>query len=59
VREALEDGSLDRGRYESYTKMEKEMEYLDSRMDTRLNLKRKSREKKIHRAFRTIKPKRS
>jgi ribosome biogenesis GTPase len=59
VREALEDGSLDRSRYESYTKMEKEMEYLDSRMDTRLNLKRKSREKKIHRAFRTIKPKRS
>ena len=59
VREALEDGSLDRGRYESFTKMEKEMEYLDSRMDTRLNLKRKSREKKIHRAFRTIKPKRS
>lgn len=59
VREALEDGSLDRGRYESYTNMEKEMEYLDSRMDTRLNLKRKSREKKIHRAFRSIKPKRS
>lgn len=59
VREALEDGSLDRGRYASYTKMEKELEYLDSRMDTRLNLKRKSREKKIHRAFRTIKPKRS
>jgi ribosome biogenesis GTPase len=59
VRAALEDGSLDRDRYESYTKIEKEMEYLDSRMDTRLNLKRKSREKKIHRAFRTIKPKRS
>jgi len=59
VREALEDGSLDRARYDSYAKMEKEMEYLDSRMDTKLHLKRKSREKKIHRAFRTIKPKRS
>lgn len=59
VRKALEEGSLDRGRYESYNKMEKELEYLDSRMDTRLNLKRKNREKKIHRAFRTIKPKRS
>lgn len=59
VREALEDGSLDRGRYDSYAKMEKEMEYLDSRMDTKLHLKRKSREKKIHRAFRSIKPKRS
>lgn len=59
LREALANGSLDTDRYESYTKMEKELEYLDSRMDTRLNLKRKSREKKIHRAFRTIKPKRS
>ena len=59
VREALEDGSLDRARYDSFAKMEKEMEYLDSRMDTKLHLKRKSREKKIHRAFRTIKPKRS
>src|SRR6185295_4984936 len=59
VREALEDGSLDRARYESFIKMEKEIEYLDSRMDTKLHLKRKSRDKKIHRAFRTIKPKRS
>jgi ribosome biogenesis GTPase len=59
MREALEDGSLDKARYDSYAKMEKEMEYLDSRMDTNLHLKRKSREKKIHRAFRTIKPKRS
>ncbi|HSB08847.1 MAG TPA: ribosome small subunit-dependent GTPase A [Blastocatellia bacterium] len=59
VREALEDGSLDRGRYESYAKMEKEIEYLDSRMDTKLHLKRKSREKKIHRAIRSIKNKRA
>jgi ribosome biogenesis GTPase / thiamine phosphate phosphatase len=59
VREALADGSLDAGRYESYVKLEKELEYLDSRMDARLHLKRKSREKKIHRAYRTIKPKRS
>ena len=56
---ALADGSLDAKRYESYVKLEKELEYLDSRMDTRLHLNRKSREKKIHRAFRTIKPKRS
>jgi ribosome biogenesis GTPase len=59
VREALEDGSLDRGRYDSYAKMEKELEYLDSRMDERLNLKRKSREKKIHRAYRMIKNRRT
>jgi ribosome biogenesis GTPase len=59
VREALADGSLHPDRYESYVKLEKELEYLDSRMDTKLHLKRKSRDKKIHRAFRTIKPKRS
>jgi ribosome biogenesis GTPase len=59
VREALESGALDKARYESYVKLEKELEYLDSRMDTKLHLKRKDREKKIHRAFRTIKPKRS
>ncbi len=59
VREALADGSLDAARYESYVKLEKELEYLDSRMDERLNLKRKSREKKIHRAFRTIKNRRT
>ena len=58
IREALADGSLDADRYESYVKLEKEIEYLDSRMDERLNLKRKSREKKIHRAYRTIKHRR-
>ena len=59
VREALADGSLDAARYESYGKLERELEYLDSRMDERLNLKRKSREKKIHKAFRTIKNRRT
>ena len=59
VREALADGSLDAARYESYVKLEREMEYLDSRMDERLNLKRKNREKKIHRAYRMIKNRRT
>ena len=59
VREALADGSLDAARYESYVKLERELEYLDSRMDERLNLKRKSREKKIHRAYRMIKNRRN
>ena len=59
VREALGDGSLDTARYESYVKLERELEYLDSRMDERLNLKRKSREKKIHRAYRMIKNRRT
>jgi ribosome biogenesis GTPase len=59
VREALGDGSLDASRYESYQKLERELEYLDSRMDERLNLKRKNREKKLHRAYRMIKNRRT
>jgi len=59
VREALSNGTLDADRYEHYTKLERELEYLDSRMDARLHLKRKNKDKKIHRAFRTIKPKRT
>jgi ribosome biogenesis GTPase len=59
VREALADGTLDAARYESYVKLEREIEYLDSRMDERLNLKRKNRDKKIHRAYRMIKNRRS
>ena len=59
VREALSDGSLDASRYESYVKLERELEYLDSRMDERLNLKRKNREKKLHRAYRMIKNRRT
>ena len=59
VKEALASGALDRDRYDNYVKLDKELEYLDSKMDAKLHLKRKSREKKIHRAFRTIKPKRS
>ena len=59
VREAIEQGSLERDRFDNYLKMEKELEYLDSKMDAKLHLRRKSREKKIHRAFRSIKPKRS
>src|SRR5262245_2133428 len=59
VRRALEDGSLDRGRFENYLKLEREIEYLDSRMDMKLHLKRKSKDKKLHRAVRSIKHKRS
>jgi ribosome biogenesis GTPase len=59
VREALAEGTLDADRYENYVKLERELEYLDSRMDERLNLKRKNREKKIHRAYRMIKNRRT
>jgi len=59
VQAALANGTLDAARYESYVKLERELEYLDSRMDERLNLKRKNREKKIHRAYRMIKNRRT
>jgi ribosome biogenesis GTPase len=59
VREAIESGRLDPQRLESYGKLEKELEYLDSRMDQQVNLARKDRTKKIHRAMRRIKPHRS
>jgi ribosome biogenesis GTPase / thiamine phosphate phosphatase len=59
VRKALADGTLDAGRYESFVKLERELEYPDSRLDERLNLKRKNREKKIHRAYRMIKDRRT
>jgi ribosome biogenesis GTPase len=59
VRQALEEGSLDSNRYENYIKMDKELEYLDSRMDEKLHLKRKDREKKLQRAYRSIKNRRA
>lgn len=59
VREALAEGTLEADRYESYLKLERELEYLDSRMDERTNLKRKNRDKKLHRAFRMIKHRRT
>jgi ribosome biogenesis GTPase len=59
VREGLESGSLSASRYESYQKIQKELAFLETRQDVRATLERKQRDKKIHKEYRRIKPKRS
>lgn len=52
VRKALDNGELDKKRYENYVKMQKELAYL-SRKENKLELiSEKERIKKMHRAFR-------
>jgi ribosome biogenesis GTPase len=58
VKEGLENGSLDAARYESYRKLQKELEYLETRQDTQAQFERKQRDKKIIKAFNRMKPKR-
>jgi ribosome biogenesis GTPase len=55
VREAIKSGSLDQKRLENYQKMGKELEYLESRQDTKTQLKRKERERKIMKEYNKIK----
>ncbi|HXG66724.1 MAG TPA: ribosome small subunit-dependent GTPase A, partial [Blastocatellia bacterium] len=59
VREALERGELDAGRFENFTKMRRELEYLDSRQDEKLAQSRKERERRLHRMYRHIQHKRT
>jgi ribosome biogenesis GTPase / thiamine phosphate phosphatase len=55
VRDAVESGSLDIKRFENYLKMGKELEYLESRQDTKTQLKRKERTRKIMKEYNKIK----
>lgn len=47
VKKALEDGSLDPGRYESYQKLQREITFQTSKHDKNLQQQKKDREKKI------------
>ena len=47
VRQALEEGSLDPGRFESYQKLQKELAYLARKQDVQEQLKEKERWKKL------------
>ena len=58
VKEALAEGTIDPKRYENYKKMEKELEFLASQTDKKLELERKERWKKIHKVMNRSKPKR-
>jgi len=55
VKEAVESGSLDAKRLENYLKMGKELEYLESRQDSRVQVKRKERDRKIHKEYNKVK----
>jgi len=48
VLEALEKGIIDEARLQSYYKLQKELRYLEERQDKNGFLKRKEREKKLH-----------
>jgi ribosome biogenesis GTPase len=50
VRQALADGLLDESRYESYRKLQRELEYEESRSDARAGRERKERERRLTRA---------
>ncbi len=52
VRMAIEDGSLDPGRFESFRKMRREAAFLERQVDARAALEEKAKWKKIHKAMR-------
>jgi ribosome biogenesis GTPase len=58
VLQAVERNELDSPRLENYKKMQRELQYLDSRQDVKLQLERKSRAKRLHKSFNRLKPKR-
>jgi ribosome biogenesis GTPase len=51
VRQALAGGLLDEGRYESFRKLRRELEYEETRIDPRAARGRKERDRRITRAF--------
>ncbi len=48
VKNAIEDGTLDKGRYQNYIKLQKELAYLERKGDKRAQLAEKEKWKKIH-----------
>jgi len=59
VKQALSDGTLDPERFESFQKLQRELEYLDSKQDPLLHAKRQQKVRLIHRQMRKIPPRRS
>lgn len=54
VLRAVDEGVLDRGRYESFLKLRRELAYEETRTDSRAARERKERERQIHRTYRKI-----
>ena len=51
VKKAVEEGKLEKARYEHFLKLEKELSYLRSRQDQWSRLEQKRRDKILHRAI--------
>jgi len=49
IREALAEGTIDRGRYQSFEKLQKELTYLARKQDVRSTIAEKKRWKKLSR----------
>jgi ribosome biogenesis GTPase len=58
VLRAVQSNELEESRFENYKKMHRELEYLDSRQNVRVQIERKEREKRAHRGYNRIKRKR-
>lgn len=58
VKAALADGTIKANRLENYRKIQKERDFLNTRLDTRAQLNKKARDKKIHKAMNRMKPRR-
>lgn len=56
VQAALQDGTLEEERYNSYLKLQKELAYLARKEDKQLQLQEKTKWKQIHKQMRTHKP---
>lgn len=56
VKSALEEGTLDRGRYNNYIKLQRELAYLARKEDQKAQLAEKEKWKKIHKEFKQRKP---
>ncbi|MGD9679009.1 MAG: ribosome small subunit-dependent GTPase A [Vulcanibacillus sp.] len=52
VKNAIENGSLDEGRYQNYLKLQKELAYLERKGDKRAQIEEKEKWKKIHKEIR-------
>lgn len=53
VQRAVADGTIDRGRYESYLKLKKEAEYVAAKSDIHKQQERKAKEKQLGRILKT------
>jgi ribosome biogenesis GTPase len=51
VKQAIADGVLDEGRFANYQKLQRELAYLESRQDARVERERKDQVKRIHRVY--------